>query len=111
MTKRKPRMPLLDDLDTRYATPKKIKQRIMQLEQDAGADTVQKRMLVRRVVNLEMRIEAMEAAFAQGTTEGNTGTYVQMINLLRCLLVELGATTAKEGRQPELADILAGASK
>lgn len=77
------------DCDKRQIVLKEIRQRIERLEEDAGADSYQKQLLVQRAVFLSVQLETWELNAAEGQ-EFDAGVYTQAANALSGLLSKLG---------------------
>ena len=75
--------------DQRQAVVKKVRRRLEELRDDAGVDSVQKEMLVRRAIFISVQLETMEVQSVE-TGDFNPGVYTQMVNALSGLLSKLG---------------------
>lgn len=84
-----------DDVDGRSGIAKEIRRRYEELKTDAGADSAQKDLLVRRAVFIALQLETMECTAAE-TGEFNFAIYTQAVNALSGLLTKLGLERHKQ---------------
>lgn len=75
--------------DQRQGVVKEIRRRLEALRDDAGVDSVQKEMLVRRAIFISIQLETMEVQSVE-TGDFQAGVYTQMTNALSGLLSKLG---------------------
>lgn len=75
--------------DQRQGVVKEIRRRLEALRDDAGVDSVQKEMLVRRAIFISIQLETMEVQSVE-TGEFQPNIYAQMTNSLLGLLSKLG---------------------
>ena len=92
--------------DQRTATARVMRERYEALKADAGADSVQRDMLVQRAVFIGLQLETMEVRAAE---EGvlDMGVYTQAVNALSGLLSKLGLNAHKQ-KTPSLQTYLSG---
>ncbi len=95
----------LEQLDQRLGVVKLIKKRVQQLTEDAGADSTQKRMLVRRAVFICVRLETMESEAIE-TGHLDFGPYVQAVNSLKGILNDLGIEKRTSDELDDLQELL-----
>ena len=96
----------LDRADKRQGTIRAIRDRVERLREDAGADSYQKEMLVRRAVFIAVQLETMEVTAAE-RGPFDAGVYTQMANALSGLLSKLGLER-KAKKAESLAEYVGG---
>ncbi|MFT3784339.1 MAG: hypothetical protein QM790_20205 [Nibricoccus sp.] len=77
------------DADGRVALVKEIKRRVDTLQDHAGADSYQKKLLCQRAAFIAIQLETLERAAAEGSGI-DVGVYSQLNNTLLGLLKALG---------------------
>ena len=76
---------LFEHADGRMSVVKELKRRVEELMEDTGADSLQKRILCKRVVFIAVQLETMEITAAEGEVI-NAAVYGQLTNtMLGCL--------------------------
>ncbi len=82
----------LDQADGRHGLVKAVRERIAEIEQDTGADSIQKRLLASRAGFLSAVLESVEVKMLESGEfrAALVATYTQMTNALLGLLRHLG---------------------
>lgn len=78
-----------ESADGRCGVIKELRRRYDELLADAGADSIQKRILCQRAIFLTVQIETMEITAAE-QGDFDAGVYTQAVNALSGLLSKLG---------------------
>lgn len=100
----------LSGCDRRQSAIKEIQRRINELQDDAGADSMQKKLLVERAVFISTRLQSMELDVYEGKPIDD-GVHTQMTNCLIGLLKALGLDRKAAGPVQDLASYVEGLSK
>lgn len=120
--KRRPRMPkpglakrdkgfslrLINEADSRFAVVKQMRQRLKQLLDDCGTETLAEEWLAARAVFMLGYLESLEIEAYEGKTI-NWASYCQACNALNGLLTKLGAfATIRKKKTVTLEDYVNG---
>jgi len=76
-------------VDGRFGAKRVIRQRVSELIEDTGAESAQMRLLVERLVFLNIQLETAER-IATETGEFDPGVYTQMCNAVSGICTKLG---------------------
>lgn len=78
-----------EDQDRRSVIVREIRRRVDALERDCGAESYAQRSLCQRAIFIELQLESMEIAGAEGR-EYDAGVATQMVNCLSGIYAKLG---------------------
>jgi hypothetical protein len=92
---------LFQNADGRYSVVKELRRRLEELQEDCGADSMQKRLLCENAIFIGAQLETMRVQASKGK-EINLGSYTMMANSLQGLLSKLGLD---KKLKPELNDL------
>lgn len=84
----------LDDVDCRTSAIKEFKRRLLELQEAAGADSPQKKLLCERANFIASRLQSMELDALEGR-DIDMGIYTQASNALMGILKTLKLDSAK----------------
>ncbi len=100
----------LDDVDCRTSAIKEFKRRLLELQEAAGADSPQKKLLCERANFIASRLQSMELDALEGR-DIDMGVYTQASNALMGILKTLKLDAAKAGKVLDLDAYVAGKTK
>jgi len=80
----------LDKADSRYLLVQLVRKRVKELEQESGADSLQKRLLCSRAAFICCLLESMEVKACETGRFEELGAYAQSVNVLIGLFRHIG---------------------